>query len=81
MAPLTDLTSKNKPFKWKEEHQKAFEAVKAAIVKDVMLSYPDFYQPFHIYTDASDVQLGAVITQNDKPLAFYSRKLNRSQRK
>ena len=48
LAPLTDLTSKNKPFKWKEHHQKAFEAVKQAIVKDVMLSYPNFSKPFHI---------------------------------
>ncbi|MDY6959586.1 MAG: ribonuclease H family protein, partial [Halobacteriota archaeon] len=36
--------------------------------------------PFVIYTDASKVQLGAVITQNEKPIAFYSRKLNSAQR-
>jgi hypothetical protein len=35
-----------------------------------MLTFPDFYKPFHIYTDASDTQLGAVITQNDKPIVF-----------
>ena len=32
-----------------------------------------------IYTDASDYQLGSVITQKGKPLAFYSRKLNKAQ--
>ena len=32
-----------------------------------------------MHTDASDYQLGAVITQNDKPLAFFSRKLKSAQ--
>ena len=46
-----------------------------------MLTYPDFSKPFHIYTDASDTQLGAVITQDEKPIAFYSRKLNSAQKR
>ena len=44
-----------------------------------MLTYPDFNQPFIIHTDASHLQLGAVISQNGKPIAFYSRKLNPAQ--
>jgi hypothetical protein len=42
--------------------------------------YPDFNKTFHIYTDASDTQRGSVITQDDKPLAFYSRKRNSAQK-
>jgi RNase H-like domain found in reverse transcriptase len=45
-----------------------------------MLSFPDFNKPFEIHTDASDFQLGAVIMQERKPVAFYSRKLNSAQR-
>ncbi len=48
--------------------------------RETLLSFPDFSKEFHIYTDASDYQLGAVIMQNDKPLAFYSRKLNTAQK-
>ena len=56
--------------------QKAFDLIKAAILKDVLLSYPDFSHPFEILTDASKVQLGLIISQHGKPIAFYSRKLN-----
>jgi hypothetical protein len=38
-------------------------------------------KPFEIYTDASSMQLGVVITQDDKPIAFFSRKLSETQHK
>ena len=44
-----------------------------------MLAYPDFSKPFQIHTDASHYQLGAVISQNGKPIAFCSWKLNPAQ--
>ena len=62
-------------------HQKAFNDVKATIVKDVSLAYPDYSQGFEIYTDGSQSQLEAVITQKNQPLAFFSCKLTACQRK
>jgi RNase H-like domain found in reverse transcriptase len=53
--------------------------VKQTLGKNIVLTFPDFEKPFEIYTDASKVQLGAVIEQEGKPLAFYSRKLNDAQ--
>jgi hypothetical protein len=51
----------------------------------VLLCYPDFNNPdsFHLYTDASDHHLGAVIMQDKKQItiAFYSRKLNTAQKR
>jgi hypothetical protein len=44
-----------------------------------MLAFPNFSKPFDIHTDASHTQLGAVISQAGKPIAFYSRKLNPAQ--
>ena len=44
-----------------------------------MLAYPDFSKTFVIHTDASHYQLGGVISQDGKPIAFYSRKLNDAQ--
>jgi hypothetical protein len=81
LAPLTSLvgecgqtkTTKSKetkkvPWHWDEVHQSAFDHVKATIAKDVVLAYLDFNKVFEIYTDASSKQLGAVITQDNRPI-------------
>jgi hypothetical protein len=78
LAPLTNLTGKG-TFHWNDIHQKAFDAMKALMVEDVLLRYPDHNLPFHINTDASDYQLGSVILQQDIPVAYYSRKLSIAQ--
>ena len=67
------------PWHWDTIHQQAFDNVKATIARDVNLAYPDYKQGFDIYTDSSKLQLGAVITQNNRPLAVFSRKLNKAQ--
>ncbi len=94
LAPLSDLVGecgetkisrKNKvkkaPWHWDSIHQIAFDNVKATIVKEVVLAYLDFMKPFEIYTDASTKQLGAVITQENRPIAFFSQKLSGAQSK
>ena len=88
LAPLTELvgecgstkdpkTKKKrtpcKPWHWDPVHQQAFDDVKAAIAKEVTLAYPNYSEEFEIYTDGSKKQLGAVITQKNRPLAFFSR--------
>jgi hypothetical protein len=75
LAPLTNLVgecretkttkknkTKKKPWWWESIHQQAFDNVKATIAKEVVLAYPDFTKPFEVYSDASTMQLGAVIT-------------------
>ena len=79
LAPLASLTSKNAKWKWTDVHTKAFNDIKKIVSRDVLLAYPDFNETFDIHTDASKLQLGAVISQNNKPIAFYSRKLNPAQ--
>ncbi len=94
LAPLTDLvgecretkitrmnTAKKEPWQWDSIHQQAFDDVKAAIAKETLLAYPDFSKPFEMYTDASSMQLGAVITQDNRPVAFLRRKLSKMQHK
>lgn len=81
LAPLSRLISKKVKWQWGETEQKAFDELKATISKETLLAFPDFNKEFHIYTDASDYQLGAVIMQGNKPLAFYSRKLTDTQKR
>jgi RNase H-like domain found in reverse transcriptase len=81
LAPLTSLTSSNGKFEWLPSHQHAFDKIKKVIETEVLLAYPDFDKPFHIYTDVSDHQLGEVIMQDKKAIAFYSHKLNAAQKR
>ena len=53
-----------------------FDAIKTLVSRETLLSYPNFNQPFQIHMDASKPQLESLITQKDKPIAFYRRKLN-----
>jgi hypothetical protein len=92
LVPLTSLVgecgqtkttkakgTKKVPWHWDEVHQRAFNNVKATIAKDVVLAYPDFNKVFEIYTDASSKQLEAVLTRDNRPIAFFSRKLSDTQ--
>ena len=46
-----------------------------------MLTYPQFDKPFHVYTNSSETQIGGIIMQDSKPLGFFSKKLNHTQKK
>jgi hypothetical protein len=61
-------------------HQKGFEDVKATVATEVVLAYPELSKPFEMYKDAYTVQLGATITQDYRPIAFFSQKLSKMQR-
>jgi hypothetical protein len=54
LALLMSMTSENVKFVWTDVHQKAIEDIKKIICQEVMLTFPDFSKPFHIYTEASD---------------------------
>jgi len=56
---------------WDKIHQEAFDNEEATITKDVTLIYPDYTQGFEVYTDSSKLQLGAIITQANRSLAFF----------
>ena len=81
MAPLTKLISQKKgPIKWNEEADKAFKKIKELCKEDALLYYPDYNKPFVVHIDASDYQMGGVISQNKKAVAYWSKKLSGAQK-
>ena len=80
LAPLTKMCGSKKLFKWDDSAQKAFDSVKKYVAKETSLAHPDFAKPFEVHADSSAYQLGGVISQENRPIAFFSRKLNSAQK-
>jgi len=52
---------KNIPFKWIVSQQIAFDILKQKFTEEPILAHPDFNEMFKLYTDTSDIVLGAVL--------------------
>ena len=76
MIPLSRITFKEATWNWDENCQKYFERIKKTLSRETFLVYPNFNEPIEIHTGMSKSQFGAVISQNTKQIAVYSRKLN-----
>lgn len=76
-APLTRLLTKEK-FQWNSAAEASFHQLKQALTTPPILRLPDFSQQFVIECDASGVGLGAVLTQHNQPIAYFSKALKRS---
>ena len=79
LQPLTALTSTKVEFKLTDVEQKVFNIIKRIVACDTLLIYTSLNDYFDIHTNATNCQLGAVISQNVTPIAFYSRKLTGAQ--
>ena len=60
--------------------QDYFEKIKRTVDRDTLLTYINSNETFKIHTDAIAFQLGAHIIQKGKPITFYSRKPNDTQK-
>ena len=83
LQPLTDKSGLKKKDKlnWTDKMQIAFDKMKKLMTADALSAYPDHNKCFDIYTNASTRQLHTVITQNRRPVAFFSQKLSHEQQK
>lgn len=83
--PLTLCLKKNAKIIHDHSFIESFNTCKKILCNDPILQYPDFTKDFILTTDASNVAIGAVLSQGtigqDKPVAFASRTLNESEQR
>lgn len=76
---LTVCLKKDHTIKHTPEFIQNFEMCKNLLINEPILAYPDFSKPFELTTDASKFAVGAVLSQNQKPISFASRTLNNAE--
>ena len=83
--PLTELTKKNQPevVKWTPAAEMAYSTLKNTLTSATVMSNLDPTKTFVIQTDASDIGVGAVLSQGqeDRPIAYFSQKLLEREQK
>ncbi|XP_006061500.2 protein NYNRIN [Bubalus bubalis] len=79
VAPLHSLLKQKPDWRWELDHEKAFLALKRALVSALCLSVPNPQLPFHLEVTVSQVALTAVVYQEHSgrkhPVAYTSKPL------
>ena len=83
-APLYKLEQKGTAYKWSKECEEAFKTLKNKLTTAPVLAYPEFGALFILDTDASDVGLGAVLSQvqqgKERVIGFAAKSLSKAER-
>ena len=85
IAPITQLTRRDRPFNWGIEQENAFRQIKRILCDEPVLSffYPDLKTELH--TDACALGVGAILMQTDpagqmRVVAYFSKQTTVDQR-
>ena len=73
------VKKRHKYFHWIEEAEKIFNLLKEKIIEQSFLVLPDFSKTFQVRCDPSGFPIGVVLGQDNKPIAYFSEKLNEAK--
>jgi hypothetical protein len=77
---MMDMVKKiHKAFNWIEEEEKSFNFLKKKIIEQPILVLPNFSKTFKVKCDMSGFAIGVVLSKNDRPIAYFSEKLNEAK--
>ena len=74
--PLRKLTKADEPWIWSEQQENAFQTLKNILSSDTVMSYFDPAKETQLCVDASPVGLAAIMSQDNKIIAYASRTLS-----
>ena len=70
-----------KEFKWTTGAARILELLKKKVTKKPVSTLPNFSKVFQVDCDASGSAIGVVLSQEGKPIAYFSEKLNDAKKK
>jgi hypothetical protein len=68
-------------FKWTTTTTNSFENLKKKVTEQPVLALPNFNKLFQVDYDASGTTIGAVLSQEGRPITFFNEKFNESRKK
>ena len=84
VRPMVDLTKKGVKFEWTKSCQEAFDSVRQKLISTPILAHPRHEGMYILDTDASDIAIGAILSQiqdqEEKVIAYGSKSLSKTQR-
>jgi hypothetical protein len=78
---MDTVKKQHKIFHWTTEAEKSFNLLKRKITEQLVLVLPDFKKAFQVKYDASGYAIGVVLSQEDRPVAYFSEKLDEAKLK
>jgi hypothetical protein len=76
---MDTIKKRHKSLKWTEEAERSFNILKKKITKQLILVLPDFEKTFQVRCDASGVEIGVVLSQDNRHVEYFREKLNEAK--